>query len=185
MMDHPWDYYERKRRCELAKDGQTIDNQWTNEHANQASYLCDNHRTLASQTHSQIHVAASQPQVDSSDDRHNMDARGGDLQNGQRTPLMEHRELDDNGKPSSIQLPKYRDDRDASIIHFGVVGTHEGKTFIPKLSVHRNALDDLAHPHNEDQDFYVLGVNLDGDQIDRLLHYSEIYNARGEHTNFL
>jgi hypothetical protein len=31
----------------------------------------------------------------------------------------------------------------------------------------------------------MLDVNLDGDQIDHLLHSSEIYNAGGEHTDFL
>lgn len=76
-------------------------------------------------------------------------------------------------------MPEYRDDRDGAIIHFGVIGTREGKTLIPKRSVHRNALDDLAHPYDEEGDFYVLDVNLDGDQIDQLLHYSEIYNAGG------
>lgn len=96
-----------------------------------------------------------------------------------------HREQDGNGDLSSIQLPEYRDDRDNSIIHFGVIGTHEGKTIIPKRSVHRNALDDLAHPYVEDQDFYMLQVNLDGDQIDHLLQCSEIYDAGGEQTNFL
>jgi hypothetical protein len=96
-----------------------------------------------------------------------------------------HGEQDDNWRPSSIQLPEYRDDRDSSIIHFGAIGTHEGKTFIPKRSIHRNALDDLAHPYNEDQDFYVLSVNLDGDQIDQLLHANEIYNAGGEKSDLL
>ena len=96
-----------------------------------------------------------------------------------------HGEQDDNRRPSSIQLPKYHDDRDSSIIHFGTIGTHEGKTFIPKRTVHRNALDDLAHLYDEDQDFYVLDVNLDGDQIDHLLHCSETYYAEGEYTSFL
>ncbi|GAB7328729.1 hypothetical protein MBLNU13_g00640t4 [Cladosporium sp. NU13] len=94
------------------------------------------------------------------------------------------REQHGNGGPLSIQLPEYRDDRDSAIIHFGVIGTHEGKTLVPKRCVHRNALDDLAHPYEEDEDFYVLDVNLDGDQIDHLLHYSEIYNAGDQRSAY-
>lgn len=105
------------------------------------------------------------------------------LESEQRAFRWEHREPDGNGKPLSIQLLEYRDDRDSAIIHFGTIGTHEGKTFIPKRSVHKNALDDLAHPYDENQDFYVLDVNLDGDQVDHLLQCSAIYDAGGERTD--
>jgi hypothetical protein len=105
---------------------------------------------------------------------HDTDAKGRNLGSER------HKEQNDKGRPSSAQLAEYRDDRNYAIIHFGAMGTHEGKTIIPKGSVHQSALDDLAHPYDEDQDFYVLDVNLDGDQIDRLLHYSRVYDAGGE-----
>jgi hypothetical protein len=183
-MDHSPEH-KCKRGCKLAADGQTEENRSANDHAIRALYRCDNHETTTQST-PPVHVAASQPQAYSSDDKPTVDARVRDLGGERCTPHLEvHREQDGNGKLSSIQLPKYRDDRDSTIIHFGVIGTHEGKTFIPKRSVHRNALDDLAYPYDEDQDFYVLDVNLDGDQIDQLLHYSEIYNAGGGCTIFL
>lgn len=178
--------YECKRRCNLAEDEQLKNNRSTNDHADQPPYLCDNGKTLASQSSSQAQVATSLAQVFASDDKNNIDSRVRDLESERHAPRQEmHRGQGDNQRPSSIQLPEYCDIRDNSIIHVGVIGTHEGKTFIPKRSVHRNALDDLAHPYDEDQDFYVLDVNLDGDQIDHLLHCSEIYYAEGEYTSFL
>lgn len=185
-MNHVSFDYKCQRKHGLPEDGQTEDIQLPDEHANQAADHCASHRTLAVQSPPQVHVASSHPQAYSSDDKHNMDPRIPDPKGERCTPHLEaYREHDDNRKRSSVQLPEYHDDRDSTIIHFGVIGTHEGKTFIPKRSVHRNALDDLAHPYDEDQDFYVLDVNLDGDQIDYLLHYSEIYNAGGEYTLFL
>lgn len=178
--------YECKRRCNLAEDEQIKNNRSTNDHADQPPYLCDNGKTLASQSSSQAQVATSLAQAFASDDKNNIDSRVRDLESERHAPRQEmHGGQDDNRRPSSIQLPEYRDDRDRSIIHFGVIGTQEGKTFIPKRSVHRNALDDLAYPYDENRDYFMLDVNLDGDQIDHLLHCSEIYDAGGEYTNLL
>ena len=178
--------YKCQRRCDFAEDEQPKDNQSTQDHANQAAYCSDSRRILVTQSTPQFHIAPSQRQAYSVDDIHSIDGRVPDLKGEQCATRPEmHGKRDDNGRPSSIQMPEYRDDRDGAIIHFGVIGTHEGKTVIPKRSVHRNALDDLAHPYDEEGDFYVLDVNLDGDQIDHLLHYSEIYNAAGVYTNFL
>ena len=181
-MGNPPDY-KSKRRCDLAAEGQRGDNQSTNDHANKAPYHRANRSTLLTHSTSQSHIATPQPQAYSSDDKHDADARAHDLGGERCAPhLKANRQPDNNRRFSSIQLSEYRDDRDSSIIHFGVTGTHEGKTLIPKSSVHRNALDDLAHPYVEDQDFYMLEVNLDGDQIDHLLQCSEIYDAGGECT---
>lgn len=185
IMDNPTDY-EYKQRCHLPEDGQTEDSQSPYGHASQVAYGCDSRRTLITQATPQVHVAASQPQAYSHDDKHNEEAQVRDLKGERCAPRLEmHREQDDNKDPSPVQLPEYHNDRNTAIIHFGVIGTHEGKTFVPKRSVHRNALKDLGHSYDEDQDFYVLNVNLDGDQVDQLLHYSEIYNAGGEYTVFL
>jgi hypothetical protein len=185
MINHSSSGYQCQRRPDLAEDGQTEDDQSINDHTNQAADHCASHRILAVQS-TRGHVAKSQPQAYSNDDKHNEEAQIRDLKGERCAPRLNvHREQDGSGKPSSVQLPEFRDDRDNSIIHLGVIGTHEGKTLIPKRSVHRNALDDLAHPYDEEEEFYVLNVNLDGDQIDRLLHYSEIYTAGGEHTIFL
>jgi len=35
--------------------------------------------------------------------------------------------------------------------------------------------------YDEEQDFYMIGVDLDGDQIDRLIHDSKICDPEGEH----
>lgn len=106
------------------------------------------------------------------------------LERERRAFRPEHRERDNKRGSPSVRLPEYRDDRDSAIIHSGVVGTHEGKTFIPKRSVHRNALDDLAHPYGEDQDYFVLDLNLNGDQIDDLISNSKIYDARGGYLEY-
>ena len=157
------------------------DDRSINDRANRAAHRCHNRKTSTTPSTSQRHVATSQPQTHSTDDTHNPDTRVHDLRSERYTPLsQDYREQDDHKTPSPTQLLKYVDDRDSTIIHFGVIGTHEGKTLIPKNLVHRNALDDLAHPYDEDGDVYVLDVNLDGDQIDCLLQYSEIYDAGGE-----
>lgn len=178
--------HKRKPGCDLAEDRQTEDGQSINDHANQAADCSDSRRTLVTKATPQVLVAASQPQAYSSNDKHNEEAQVRVLKGMRYAPCLDmHREQDDDKDPSPVRLPKYRDDRDSTIIHFGVIGTHEGKTLIPKCAVHRNALDDLAYSYDEDQDFYALDVNLDGDQIDQLLHYSEIYNAGGEYTMYL
>ena len=185
-MHHPSDY-RRKRRCDPGKSGQTENDESTEDHVNQAPHGCDSRKTFATQSTSQGPMALCQRSAySSSDDKHDDDAEVRDVESERRAPHQDaHREQDGNRRPSSIQLPEYRDDRDSAIVHFGVIGTHEGKTFIPKRSVHRNALDDLACPYDEGQDFFMLAENLDGDQIEHLLDYSEIYYAGGLYTDIL
>ena len=186
IMDNPSPSDKCQRRRELAEDEQAEYERLISDHGNQAACRADSPRTQKTQATSQDHVAASQPQAYSNDATHDKEALVRDLRGERRaTHLETHREQGVNTDPSRVPVPEYRDDRDGTIIHFGVIGTHEGKTVIPKRSVHRNALDDLAHSYDEEGDLYVLDVNLDGDQIDHLLHYSEVYNAGGVYTNFL
>jgi hypothetical protein len=160
----------------------TNDIQATEDHTVRIPEFDDNNKTVATSSTLQ-NTGPKHQQQTCSDNQHlqyDTDNETLALESERQSPgLEEHRERESNGKSSSIQLPEYRDDRDSAIIHLGAIGTHEGKTFIPKRSVHRNALDDLAHPYREDQDFFVLDLNLDGDQIDDLISNSKIYNAGG------
>ena len=56
----------------------------------------------------------------------------------------------------------------------------KGKTRMPKRLVHRDALHDLAYPYDEEEDFFLLRIALDKDQIDEVIKISEMYKAGGK-----
>lgn len=55
----------------------------------------------------------------------------------------------------------------------------KGKTRMPKRLVHRDALHDLAYPYDEEEDFFLLRIALEKDQIDEVIKISEMYKAGG------
>lgn len=55
----------------------------------------------------------------------------------------------------------------------------KGKTRMPKRLVHRDALHDLAYPYDEEEDFFMLRIALEKDQIDEVIKISEMYKAGG------
>ena len=48
---------------------------------------------------------------------------------------------------------------------------------MPKRLVHRDALHDLAYPYDEEEDFFMLRIALEKDQIDEVIKISEMYKA--------
>ena len=56
----------------------------------------------------------------------------------------------------------------------------KGKTRMPKRLVHRDALHDLAYPYDEEEDFFMLRIALEKDQIDEVIKISEMYKAGGQ-----
>ena len=61
----------------------------------------------------------------------------------------------------------------------------KGKTRMPKRLVHRDALHDLAYPYDEEEDFFMLRIALEKDQIDEVIKISEMYKAGGSYHGFL
>ena len=183
-MGHPPDY-KCEQRDELTAQRCTRHIQPSEDHEVQVPDSCTSRGTLVATSVAQDDVAVSQQQAYSDDNKHGTDALLHNLVDGQCALLLGvYREQDDGRKYPSIQLPEYRDDRDSAIIHFGTIGTHEGKTIIPQtLRAQKRPWTIWHTPYGEDQDFYMLEVNLDGDQIDQLLQCSEIYDAGGECTN--
>lgn len=57
----------------------------------------------------------------------------------------------------------------------------KGKTRMPKRLVHRDALHDLAYPYDEEDDFFLLRIALEKDQIDEVIKISEMYKAGGQY----
>lgn len=57
----------------------------------------------------------------------------------------------------------------------------KGKTRMPKRLVHRDAIHDLAYPYDEEEDFFVLRIALEKDQIDEVIKISEMYKAGGKY----
>ena len=55
----------------------------------------------------------------------------------------------------------------------------KGKTRMPKRLVRREAIQDLAYPYDEEEDFYVLRIALEKDQIDEVIKISEMYKEKG------
>jgi hypothetical protein len=51
--------------------------------------------------------------------------------------------------------------------------------------VHRDALHDLAYPYDEEEDFFMLRIALEKDQIDEVIKISEMYKAGGSCHNIL
>ena len=52
---------------------------------------------------------------------------------------------------------------------------------MPKRLVHRDALHDLAYPYDEEEDFFMLRIALEKDQIDEVIKISEMYKAGGQY----
>ncbi|KAK6397046.1 hypothetical protein LTR65_007545 [Meristemomyces frigidus] len=55
----------------------------------------------------------------------------------------------------------------------------KGKTRMPKRLVRREAIMDLGYPFDEEEDFYVLRIALEKDQIDEVIKISEQYKEGG------
>lgn len=56
---------------------------------------------------------------------------------------------------------------------------------MPKRLVHRDALHDLAYPYDEEEDFFMLRIALEKDQIDEVIKISEMYKAGGLYRDCL
>jgi len=59
----------------------------------------------------------------------------------------------------------------------------KGKTRMPKRLVRREAVMDLGYPFDEEEDFFVLRMALDKDQIDEVIKISETYKDGGKSTS--
>jgi hypothetical protein len=55
----------------------------------------------------------------------------------------------------------------------------KGKTRMPKRLVRREAVMDLGYPFDEEENFYVLRIALEKEQIDEVIKISESYNTGG------
>lgn len=60
----------------------------------------------------------------------------------------------------------------------------KGKTRMPKRLVRREAIMDLGYPFEEEDDFYVLRIALEKEQIDEVIRISETYKNGGEYLSF-
>lgn len=58
----------------------------------------------------------------------------------------------------------------------------KGKTRMPKRLVKREAVMDLGYPFDEEEDFFVLRMALEKEQIDEVIRISETYKDGGEST---
>lgn len=59
-------------------------------------------------------------------------------------------------------------------------GFKKGKTRMPKRLVRSEAIQDLGYPYDEEENFYVLRIALEKDQIDEVIKISEQYKEGGE-----
>ena len=57
----------------------------------------------------------------------------------------------------------------------------KGKTRMPKRLVRREAIMDLGYPFDEEEDFFVLRIALEKEQIDEVIRISETYKNGGEY----
>ena len=57
----------------------------------------------------------------------------------------------------------------------------KGKTRMPKRLVRREAILDLGYPFDEEEDFFLLTVALEKEQIDEVIRISETYKSGGEY----
>lgn len=57
----------------------------------------------------------------------------------------------------------------------------KGKTRMPKRLVRREAIMDLGYPFDEEEDFFVLRIALEKEQIDEVIQISETYKDGGMH----
>ena len=57
----------------------------------------------------------------------------------------------------------------------------KGKTRMPKRLVRREAIMDVGYPFDEEQDFFVLRIALEKEQIDEVMRISETYKNGGEY----
>jgi chlorite dismutase len=55
----------------------------------------------------------------------------------------------------------------------------KGKTRMPKRLVRQEAIMDLGYPFDEEEDFYVLRIALEKEQIDEVIKISESYKDGG------
>ena len=58
----------------------------------------------------------------------------------------------------------------------------KGKTRMPKRLVRREAIMDLGYPFDEEEDFYVLRIALEKEQIDEVIRITETYKNGGKLT---
>ena len=58
----------------------------------------------------------------------------------------------------------------------------KGKTRMPKRLIRREAIMDLGYPFDEEEDFYVLRIALDKEQIDEVIRITETYKNGGKYN---
>jgi hypothetical protein len=86
--------------------------------------------------------------------------------------------------PSSASSESFEEIEKAESIRESIAETQrkvkKGKTRMPKRLVRREAIQDLGYPYDEEEDFYVLRMALEKDQIDEVIKISEQYKEGGE-----
>lgn len=86
--------------------------------------------------------------------------------------------------PSSISSESFEEIEKVESIHDSIAASvprfKKGKTRMPKRLVMREAIQDLGYPYDEEEDFYVLRIAMEKEQIDEVIKISEQYKAGGE-----
>ncbi|KAI7291302.1 hypothetical protein KC315_g19697, partial [Hortaea werneckii] len=85
--------------------------------------------------------------------------------------------------PSSASSESFEEIEKEDSIHDSIASSvpkfKKGKTRMPKRLVMREAIQDLGYPYDEEEDFYVLRIALEKEQIDEVIKISEQYKAGG------
>ncbi|KAK5111700.1 hypothetical protein LTR62_004806 [Meristemomyces frigidus] len=85
--------------------------------------------------------------------------------------------------PSSASSESFEEIEKAESIRESIAETarrvKKGKTRMPKRLVRCEAIQDLGYPYEEEEDFYVLRIALEKEQIDEVIKISEHYKENG------
>lgn len=85
--------------------------------------------------------------------------------------------------PSSPSSESFEETEKAESIRESIAETQrrikKGKTRMPKRLVRREAIQDLGYPYDEEEDFFILRIALEKDQIDEVIKISEQYKEGG------
>ncbi|KAK4552088.1 hypothetical protein LTR86_010624 [Recurvomyces mirabilis] len=85
--------------------------------------------------------------------------------------------------PSSASSESFEEIEKAESIRESIAETarkaKKGKTRMPKRLVRSEAIQDLGYPYDEEDDFYVLRIALEKEQIDEVIKISEQYKENG------
>ena len=86
--------------------------------------------------------------------------------------------------PSSASSESFEEIEKEESIHDSIASSvpkfKKGKTRMPKRLVMREAIQDLGYPYDEEEDFFVLRIALEKEQIDEVIKISEQYKAGGK-----